>query len=269
MPSDVRAQSAPSTDRSSSSALQQGRDDDDAVLDPVEPDFSLVNLPTTLRLPRYGWDFHLTHRFNENLRNDDLSDQVQNLFGIDTGANISLEVRWGVMRHLQAIVQRASLSRDIQFSAKYDAIHQDAVRPVSLSAIGAVEGDNNFRQHYSPALGVVVSRKFADKLAAYAMPFWVHNTTPEGTPTENTGFVGLGARLRVRPTVYVLGEVSPRLGGHVIRDPEYGFAIEKRAGRHVFSLTFTNTPSTTFRQLALGGNPDTLNFGFNLTRKFF
>ena len=72
-----------------SSALQ-GRDEDEAVLDPVEPDFSLVNLPTTLRLPRYGFgDFHMTHRFNENLLFDDLSAQVQNLFGASTPARIS------------------------------------------------------------------------------------------------------------------------------------------------------------------------------------
>ncbi len=37
----------------------------------------------------------------------------------------------------------------------------------------------------------------------------------------------------------------------------------------MFSLTFTNNPGTTFRQISSGGNPDTLNLGFNLTRKFF
>ena len=243
--------------------------DDDAALDPIEPDFSLVNLPTTLRLPRNTGNFHLTHRFNENLRTDDFSTQIQNLFGLDNGANIGLEFRWGIMRHLEAIVQRTSISRDIQFSGKYDAVHQSASRPVSLSAIVAVEGDNNFRHHYSPSLGLVVSRKIADAVALYATPFWVHNTTAEETPTQDTGFLGLGARVRITPTVYVVGEVPPRLGGYVIMDPEYGFAIEKRVGAHVFSLTFTNAPATTFRQLAQGGNPDTLNLGFNLTRKFF
>jgi hypothetical protein len=243
--------------------------DDDGALDPIEPDFALVNLPTTLRLPRNGGNFHLTHRFNENLRTDSFSTQAQNLFGLDNGANIGLEFRWGVMRHLQAIVQRTSISRDIQFSGKYDAVHQSASRPVSVSGIVAVEGDNNFRGHYSPSLGFVVSRKVATTVALYATPFWVHNTTAEGTPTQDTGFLGLGARVRVSPTVYLMGEVSPRLGGYVIRDPEYGFALEKRVGAHVFSLTFTNNPGTTFRQLSLGGNPDTLNLGFNLTRKFF
>ena len=55
----------------------------------------------------------------------------------------------------------------------------------------------------------------------------------------------------------------------MIRDPQFAFAIEKRVGGHVFALTFTNNPGTTFGQIAQGGNPNTLNLGFNLTRKFF
>jgi len=244
--------------------------DDDAMLDPIEPDFSIVNLPTTLRLPRNGGDFHLTHRFNENLRNDSFSTAASNLFGLDTGANIGLEFRWGVLRHLEAIVTRTSIGQDIQFSAKYDAIHQSAGRPVSLSGIVSIEGDNNFQQHYSPGVGLVVSRKIANAVALYAVPFWVHNTTAEGAlEKENTGYIGLGARVRVLATVYLTGEVSPRLGGFVIRDPLYGFGIEKRVGAHVFALTFTNSPGTTYRQIAQGGNPGNLNLGFNLTRKFF
>src|SRR5262245_46778753 len=97
---------------------------DDATLDLAEPDFAIVNLPTTLRLPARGGNFHLSHRFNENLRNDSFADQASSLFGLDEGANIALEFRYGVVRHLQAIVQRTSVSRTIQFSAKYDAWHQ-------------------------------------------------------------------------------------------------------------------------------------------------
>jgi hypothetical protein len=37
-------------------------DDDDAALRPLEPDFTVINLPTTLPLPLHGGSFHLTHR---------------------------------------------------------------------------------------------------------------------------------------------------------------------------------------------------------------
>ena len=242
---------------------------DDAQLRPAEPDFVVVNLPTTLPLPVKGGDFHLTHRFNENLRSDSFSDQVQNLFGLDNGANIGLEFRFGVARHLEAIVQRTSIGKTIQFSGKYDGWRQGASLPFSLSAIVAVEGDNNFRESYAPAVGLVVGRTVSDRLALYATPFWVHNTEIDPTQHRDTGFLGLGARVRFLETAYLVGEVSPRLGGLVIGDPEYAFGIEKRVGAHVFALTFANGASTTFRQLAHGGVPGGLYLGFNLTRKFF
>jgi Membrane bound beta barrel domain (DUF5777) len=257
-------------------------DDDPAALDPLEADFSIVNLPTTLRLPVHKWDFHLTHRFNQNLICEEFEEncfgnRLQTLFGIDTGANIGLEFRFGVARNLQAIVLRTSLGQIIQMSLQYDAWHQNANRPLSISGIASIEGDHNFgastpdnqSTHYSPALGLVVSRKFGRVLAVYVEPFWVHNTAAEGLPTRDTGFLGIGGRLRLSSTVQLVGDIAPRIGGLTIRDPEFGFAIEKRVGGHVFSLTFTNSPGTTFRQIASGGNPDTLNLGFNISRKFY
>src|SRR5262245_5569533 len=237
--------------------------------DPAEPDFVLVNLPTTLRLPAGGGNFHLSHRFNENLRQDSFGDQAGSLFGLDQGASIALEYRYGVVRHLQAVVQRTSVSRTIQFSAKYDAWHQQGSTPVSISALVSVEGDNNFRQHYAPAVGAVVSRTIARRLAVYAVPVFVGNTSTGAAARQNTGFVGVGGNLRVLTSVYLIGELSPRIAGFAIGDPAFAVAVEKRVGAHTFGLTFANGAATTFRQLAHGGVPQGLYLGFNLSRKFY
>ena len=244
-------------------------DDDDAKLRPMEPDFSLVNLPTTLPLPVHAGNFHLTHRFNENLRNDSFGTQASNLFGLDEGATIQLEYRFGVMKHLEAIVSRTNVQRDIQFSAKYDAFHESASHPIGLSAIVGVEGTNNFQENYAPALGVVVSRTIANAAAVYGTPIWAHNTFPGTGVMENTFYVGLGARVRIVPSLYVVGEMSPRVSGYTPGDAEYAFSLEKRVGAHVFSVTFANTAATTYGQIARGGNPESLYLGFNLARKFF
>ena len=99
---------------------------------------------------------------------------------------------------------------------------------------------------------------------------WVHNTATGTGVTRDTTMVGLGGALRVLPTLFVIGEVTPRLSGYVVGDPEYGFGISKRVGGHVFDLTFTNTTAgTTFAQLARGGFPGSVYLGFNLARKFF
>lgn len=60
--SPLHAQSGATAPASSST------DDDDAVLDPAEPEFRIVALPTTARLPRWKSNFSLTHRFAGNLR---------------------------------------------------------------------------------------------------------------------------------------------------------------------------------------------------------
>jgi hypothetical protein len=253
-------------------------DDDDAKLRPAEPDFVTINLPTTLPLPAHGMNFHLTHRFNEDLRNDSIGTQFSNVFGLDTGANIGLEFRYGVMKHLEAIVQRTSLGKTIQFSAKYDGWHQTATMPVGVSIIASIEGDNNFHNtdgvggaqaNFAPALGVVLSRTVADRLAVYLSPMWVHNTGTGSAGTSNTGLIGLGGRARLGKSTYFVLEGAPRAGGLAIGTAEYAFAIEKRVGAHVFSLTFSNSAGTTYRQLAHGGVPEHLTLGFNLTRKFY
>jgi len=236
--------------------------DDDAALQPAEPDYRVVNLPTTLRLPRYKSNFELTHRFNGNLRRGDFGDQLSSLFGIDQGATIGFEYRFAPIRHVEVAFYRESYDRTIQLYGKWDVVHQHAGVPLSVSPLLSVEGGNNFRERYAQSLGATLSRQIDDRAALYAVPMWVHGT-------DHTFYVGLGGRLRIRPTVYVSAEVSPRLAGVALNTAEYGFAIEKRAGAHVFQLNFSNSELSTFAQTGAGGLPGSLFLGFNLTRKFF
>jgi hypothetical protein len=242
--------------------------DDDGSLQLAEPDYRVVTIPTTLRLPRHGSNFQLTHRFNGNLRNGDFGFQASNLFGLDQGAVVGFEYRFGIMRHVEAAVYRTAIDKTFQFYGKYDALHQTASTPVSISGLVSIEGQNNFQDRYSPALGAVVSRTVRDWLALYAAPVWVHNTAAILNIDRDTFYVGVGGRLRLRPTVYVVAETSPRLGGYEPGEPSFAFGIEKRAGGHMFQLNFGNGQGTTFGQTAQGGNLHALYMGFNLARKF-
>jgi hypothetical protein len=254
---------------SASVVRAQTADDDDAKLRPAEPDFTVVNIPTTLPLPVHAGNFHLTHRFGENLRNDPFNVQASNLFGLDEGATIGFEYRFGVMKHLEAIAARTNFDRDIQLSAKYDAFHQNASRPLGLSGLIGVDGGNNFRRDYRPSLGAVISRTMMDKAAFYAMPIWVHNTAATTGVTRDTFAVGLGTRLTIVPTVYVVFEGTPRVAGYAPGTAEFAFGLEKRVGLHVFQLTLTNSAGTTYGQIVTAGVPHNLQLGFNLARKFF
>jgi Membrane bound beta barrel domain (DUF5777) len=244
-------------------------DDEDTALVLAEPDFRVLNLPSTLRLPRHGSSFQLTHRFNGNLRQGSFDGNASNLFGLDQGAAVGFEYRFGIARHLQAAVYRTAIDKALQLYGKYDAVRQRTSFPVSLSALVSVEGSDNFQEHYSPALGLVASHMVRDRLAVYATPVWVHNTAAILNIDRDTFFVGVGGRVRVSATVYLVGEVVPRVSGYRPDKAAYGFAIEKRAGGHLFQLNVNNGQGTTFGQLARGGFSDSLYLGFNLARKFF
>lgn len=240
------------------------------MLQRAEPDYRLINLPTTTLLPRHRSAFGLTHRFAGNLAAGSFADNANNLFGLDQGALIGFEFRIAVARRLQAAVYRTTFEKTVQFHGKYDAVRQRGGTPVSISALASIEGLDNFTERRSPALGAVISRTIGGDVAAlYATPIWVHNSATLAGTSRDTVLVGLGGRARVLATVSVVAEVSPRVGGYAPGRPTFGFGIEKRAGGHLFQLNFTNSYSTTFGQIARGGFPDTVYLGFNLARKFF
>ncbi len=67
-------------------------------------------------------------------------------------------------------------------------------------------------------------------------------------------FVGLGARVRLRPSMYLVGEYSPRLAGHDPGRGVWGGAIEMATRGHTFQINFTNSFGTTLGQIARGGS---------------
>ncbi len=254
-----------------STAFAQTSDDDDARLRPLEPDFKVIDIPTTLPLPLHAGNFELTHRFNGCWRCDrDFSDVVKDMFGIDEGATINFGYRFGLFKHTEVAASRTNFNRTIQLQGKYDPFHQDGSRPIGLSAIVSVEGTDNFSQEFAPALGVSVSRTLGNVAAVYLDPFWVHNSAAVTGETRDTGFLGIGGRVRILTGTFLLAEVSPRIGGYAPGDAQYAFGIEKRVGGHVFQLNWGNsTAGATYAQLARGGNPGGLYLGFNLSRKFY
>jgi len=148
-------------------------------------------------------------------------------------------------------------------------------RLLSATLVGKVltiEGTDNFSDSYSPSLGAVLSHELGSHGALYFEPMWVNNSNPQ--PSElsddnDTFLFGIGGRLRIRPTVYIVGEVIPRIGyGPGVTHGTFG--IEKRLGGHMFQLNFSNSLGTTMSQHARGASNNSDWFmGFNISRKFF
>jgi hypothetical protein len=262
---------APANSATSSASTAQA-DDPDKDVDFAQPDFTLVGLPTTLRLPKFGSAFRVTHRFARPLGDGDFGSLLEDFFGLDAGAQIGLEYRFGIFRGAQVGIHRTS-DRTIQFFGQYDIRNERGGFPLGLAAIATAEGTNNFRDSYSPALGLIVSKALGRHGAVYAEPIWVNNTNalPSDLADDNSTFmIGVGARIRVRPTVYGVVEWSPRVAGYEPGDDQVSFGVEKRAGGHTFQLNFSNGFGTTLGQIARGGSTgNDWYLGFNISRKFY
>ena len=246
-------------------------DDPDLDPNPAQPDYTVVTLPTTLRLPRFKSAFRVTHRFSRPLGQGDFGSLAEDFFSLDSGAMIGLEYRFGVMRGWQAGVYRTS-DRTIELFSRYSVFTQGKGLPVSVDASFSIDGTNNFRDSYTPAVGAIVARELGEWGAVYFEPMWVGNSNPlpsDDVEHNDTWLLGLGVRLRVRPTVYVVAELVPRTGFEPAVN-HATFGVEKRAGGHVFQLNFSNGIGTTMGQIARGGTAyDNWHLGFAISRKFF
>jgi uncharacterized beta barrel domain-containing protein DUF5777 len=242
---------------------------DDREIDPVEPDFVVVNLPTTARLPKGKFVFRVTHRFSDGLSTGDFGDLAANLFSLDGGAQTGLELRYGVFRSTQLWIHRTS-DRTIAFHLTQGVLRQGKA-PVSLQADLAIEGLDNFGEEYSPRAGVTLSRKLGERAALYVAPAFVGNTNLLTSGDDSSLVLGVGARLRVTDTMSLLAEAHPRLAGYDgDGDPLVAFGIEGRVGGHCFQFNVGNDLGTTPAQLARGHiGPNDWFLGFNVSRKFY
>lgn len=246
------------------------RGEPDLPFVPAEPDFTLINLPTTLPLPAGRWGFRVSHRFTRALGQGDFGDLASDFFGFDSGAIVGLEVRYGLRPGLQLALLRTS-DRTIQFLGQLSVVRQAEDRPIGLDAVAAVQGFDNFTENYTTTVGAIASRRLADRGAVYVEPLLVLSPLPESEGSDGTVLVlGLGARLLLGSSTYVAGEYAPRLSGELPGDDHVGLAIERRKGGHSFQINVSNSLAASLGQVARAyGGSGEWHIGFNITRKFY
>ena len=246
--------------------------DPDLQLNPAEPDFTLGALPTTLRMPAGKFGFRMTHRFSRPIASGSVGDFFADFFGFDGAARIGLEVRYGVRPGTQLTFHRTN-DRTIQFLGQHEVLRQADGRPLTIHAVLAAEGADNFSEDFSGTVGAVLSRQFADRGAVYLQPLFVSHTTlgVDDPADDHTLLLGIGTRIRLGASrAYLVIEAAPQIAGRDTGIDHVSVGLEKRAGGHMFQLTISNALGTTMRQIARGGpHRDDWFIGFNLTRKFY
>jgi hypothetical protein len=257
----------------------------------AELDQTVINVQTTMPLKRHKSYFKITHRFARDLRRGSVGTFFEDGLGTDQGAIIGLEYRFGITSNLQAGIHRSILGKTINVFGKWDARRQTDGRPFSLSVGASLEGQNNLHLDPQQGISAMFSRLQGTWLALYANPTYVHNAhtatlqaahgdhTHGGTETEageeipgedsdGTFFIGLGVRARIRETVSLVAEVSPRLAGYRPDRAAWNIGIEKLTRGHVLQLNFGNNFDSTPGMVARGGSVHDVYMGFNMSRKF-
>lgn len=248
-------------------AVQQ--DDPDRDPNDAQPDFYVATLNTNLRLPKSKWNFRLTHRFLRTMGEGDFGDLASRLFGLDGGAQIGLDLKYGLARGLDVGIYRTS-DRTIQLQGRYNLM-RDGNGPIGIGLVANVDGTDNFSDEFSPGFALVLSRELGDRGAIYFQPSYVGNANLiNETDDDYTVMAAVGARLRFGRNRYLFAEVSPRVSGFDSGVNLISAGFEQRYGGHVFQLNVSNGFATTLAQVARGGTDnEDWYLGFNLTRKFF
>ena len=272
-------------------------------------EYHIVNVPTTKRVPKHSLNVNFTHRFLQPFVPVD--ETAKDLFGLDSTSVSGFGFTFGITDRLYANVYRSPLCRKgvcqtIEIGLGYHWLDEAGRSPISLSTYASIEGDDNFQKTYTYNIQAMLGRSVTRYVNLFFSPAVHINSNGQGRfdihPDElndpratglrlgqHTGSFGFGVNGRIRPTVSLLFEYTPRVGfkmGRIVpvidettgeltgfkndSEAEIGFGVEKRIGRHVFSLTFTNTQATTTARYNSSNNalpPSKFSIGFNLYRR--
>ena len=233
----------------------------------------------------------------------------KDLLGLDSSSVSSFGVTYGITDRLYANVYRSplcqpGLCKTIELGLGYHFLDEAGRSPIALSAYSSVEGDFNFTERYTYNFQAMIGRSVTRFVNVFFSPAAHINANGGDRFKEflsaqplisklrlgrHSGSFGFGVNARVLPTASLLFEYTPRVGfklGQITPefDPKIGqlvgfkndseaeiaFGIEKRIGRHVFSLTFSNTQTTTTARYNSSNQalpPNKFSIGFNLFRR--
>ncbi|PYV19825.1 MAG: hypothetical protein DMG07_01025 [Acidobacteria bacterium] len=241
-------------------------------------DYQLVDVRTGKIAQKGEFNFRFSHRFSSPIFNQ--SNRPFDMFGLDTFAYTGLGVSYGITKRLAVNAYRQVWDRKLEFSGDLAVVDQNESRsPVTVLTRAAIDGRNDFASgghggHYTPSLQLVVQRTFAKRFSINIDPTFVFQTggLDPGALRNSVIALGVGASLKLRENMAIVGEAIPRLTKNPLAndifhaEPTASFGFQFRTNRHVFEIVVSNAWETNIAGSALGG-PDEKHIGFNLYRR--
>lgn len=273
-------------------------------------DYRIVSVPTPKSVPKGSWNLWFSHRFSQpihplsqsakNLLGFD-SFSVSS-FGVAYGITDKLYVNAA-----RSPLCRRGLCRTIEVGLGYNWLSQEKDSPFALTTYASVEGDENFTKRYTFNLQTMLSHRVGERVYLFFSPAVHINSNGQGrfNPRPNDFFppapvaddfklpkhtvsYGFGTTVLITHDLAALFDFTPRTGFKLGRvrplfdqnfnivgfenssQPTIGFGIQKNIGNHSFTLTFSNSQTTTtsrYNSSNLVLPPKRLIIGFNLFRR--
>ena len=254
---------------------------------PVELTFMAprnINLETVEALAEGELHYSIMHTFGE------VKSGIQNLYGIDRGANIRFSFEYGLTDHFSIGFGRSSVDKVYDITSRINMLQQNRSDkiPVSISLIptfgittidfGFLDKPYSLIERFNYGLSLPVARKFNDKLSLQISPMLVHfnrigNELNVATPQQNNYYsLSLSGRYKVSPRTALSFQLIPPVSDMQKRDTNIAIGIDVETGGHVFQMFFTTSRALNDQYLLAMDNGNFFNrefrFGFNINRLF-
>ncbi len=241
-----------------------------------------INLLTVEPLEKKTMHFAIMHTFGT------LDGGIENLFGLDNGANIQFSFEFGLSDKLSIGAARSSRDKFYNIYGRYLILEQtqNGNVPFSLSAAGGAGVISNpysflpeaerpqFVDRLAYSAQLMLARKFSNKISIQLSPMMAYFNDPrqiyliEGTQNLYLA-VGFSGKYKVTDRSSLTLQWIPNLNSDLKNNVGIGWDVE--AGGHVFQMYFVTSQALNEQYLLAGGNGvpgEEFRLGFNVNRIF-
>ncbi|WP_111670983.1 DUF5777 family beta-barrel protein [Algoriphagus litoralis] len=241
-----------------------------------------INLLTVEHLEKKTMHFAIMHTFGT------LDGGIENLFGLDNGANIQFSFEFGLSDKISLGASRSSRDKFYNIYGRYLILEQTQNNSVPLSLSFAAGGGiisnpysflpQNERPQFTDRLAyfgqVMLARKFSKKISVQLSPMLAYFTNPldiyqiEGSQNFYLG-LGFSGKYKVTDRSSLTLQYIPNLNSDL--QSNFGIGWDVEAGGHVFQMYFVTSQALNEQYLLAGGNGvpgEEFRLGFNVNRIF-
>lgn len=240
-----------------------------------------INLLTVEPLDKKVLHFAIMHTFGT------IDGGLQNLYGLDNGANIQFSFEYGFSDKFSLGAGRSSMDKVYNLYGRYHFLSQtqDNKIPFSLSMMGGAavntsnysflnDGAPDFMDRTSYAAQFMLARKFSEKISVQLSPMAAYFKDPnplyriEGDQNLYLA-LGFSGKYKMTGKSSLTLQWIPNLNNDLRNN--LGVGIDLEAGGHVFQMYFVTSQALNEQYLLAGGNGiagEKFRLGFNVNRIF-